>query len=79
VPVYLADDTFDLYWKQEKTNKSSDRGLKGSHLEDLGINRKIILEWILKNFGFDGGLDSCGSDRVQWLTVVDPVTKLSVV
>jgi hypothetical protein len=47
----------------QNANKSSHRNLKGSHLEDLGINRKIILECILNNFGFDSGLDSSGSNR----------------
>jgi hypothetical protein len=36
--------------------------MKGrDHLEDTGIDGKIILEWILRNRVGRCGLDSCGS------------------
>jgi hypothetical protein len=36
--------------------------LKGiDHSEDLGVEEKLILEWILWKYGGKGGLDACGS------------------
>jgi hypothetical protein len=36
--------------------------LKGrNYLEDLGVDRKIILEWILGKWGGKSGLDASGS------------------
>jgi hypothetical protein len=35
--------------------------MEGDHLEDLGIDRRIILEWILENGIGRCGLDSHGS------------------
>jgi hypothetical protein len=30
-------------------------------MEELGVDRKIILEWILEEIGWEGGLDLSGS------------------
>jgi len=32
-----------------------------SYLEDLGINGRIILKWVLKKWDEDHGLNQCGS------------------
>jgi hypothetical protein len=48
------------------------------HLEDLGLDGKIIWKWILKKW--DGVMDWIGlvQDRDRWWTVVNAVMNLRV-
>jgi hypothetical protein len=54
--------------------------LKGiDHLEDMGVDGKIILEWILRETGREI-LDwiQLAQDRDQWRAVLNTVMKLRV-
>jgi hypothetical protein len=48
------------------------------HLEDRGVNRRIILRWILRKWV--GGMDwiDLAQDRGRWRAVVNAVMKLRV-
>ena len=48
------------------------------HLEDLGVDRRIILKWIFKKL--DGGLDwiDLAQGRDRWWAPVNPVMELRV-
>jgi len=48
------------------------------HLEDLGIDWKIILEWILGTQVGGCGLDAAGSDRDCWQALVNTVMNLQL-
>jgi hypothetical protein len=51
---------------------------EGDHLEDPGVDRRIILKWIFKKW--DGGMDwiDMAQDRDRWLAVVSAVMNLRV-
>ena len=51
---------------------------KADHLEDLGVDGRIILEWILEKW--DGGMDwiDLAQDRDGWRAVVNAVMNLRV-
>jgi hypothetical protein len=48
------------------------------HLEDPGVDGRIILRWIFKNW--DGGMDwiELAQDRGRWLTLVNAAMNLRV-
>ena len=48
------------------------------HLEDSGLNRRIILSWIFKQW--DGGMDwmELVQDRVRWRGLVTAVMNLQI-
>jgi len=48
------------------------------HLEDLGVDGKIILEWILGKQWEGMDWIHLTRDRDQWRTLVNTVTKLRV-
>jgi hypothetical protein len=50
---------------------------EGDHLQDPGVDERIILKWIFKKR--DGGLDwiDLVQDRNRWRALVNVVTKLS--
>jgi hypothetical protein len=54
--------------------------LKGrDHLEDLGIDRRIILEWILRDIGWEGvEWIHLGQDRDQWWALLNMVMDLCI-
>jgi hypothetical protein len=39
--------------------------MEGDHLEDQGVDEKIILKWILEKWDGDHGLDRSGSRKGQ--------------
>jgi hypothetical protein len=43
---------------------------EGDHLEDIGVDGRIILKWILEKW--DGGIDwiDLAQDRIRWLNAV---------
>jgi len=51
---------------------------EGDHLEDPGIDRRIILRWICRNW--DGGMDwiKVAQGRDRWWALVDTVVNLRV-
>jgi hypothetical protein len=51
---------------------------EGEHLEDLGVDRRIILKWILKKC--DGGMDwiELAQDTDRWRALVNVVMNLPV-
>jgi hypothetical protein len=51
---------------------------KGDHLEDLGVDGRIILKWILEKW--HGGMDwiDLAQDRDRWRAVVNAVMNLRV-
>jgi hypothetical protein len=54
--------------------------LKGrrNHLEDLGIDRKTILEWILGKWGWRVWTFHLAQDRDPWWALVNTVMNLWV-
>jgi hypothetical protein len=51
---------------------------EGDHLEDLGVDGRIILKWILKKW--DGGMDwiDMAQDSDSWRAFVSAVMNLRV-
>jgi hypothetical protein len=51
---------------------------EGDHLGDPGVDGRIILKWICKNW--DGGMDwiELAQDRDRWWAVVNAVMNLRV-
>jgi hypothetical protein len=47
-------------------------------LEDIGIDGRIILKWILNRIGGGYGLDSAGCYRDMWWAVVNSVVNLRI-
>jgi hypothetical protein len=47
-----------------------------NHLEDPGVDWRIILKWILEKL--DGGVDSIAEDRNRWQALVNAVISLRV-
>ena len=50
---------------------------KGEHLEKLGVDRRIILKWILNKWEGVGRINLV-QDRDEWLAIVNAVTYLRV-
>jgi hypothetical protein len=52
--------------------------MAGNHLEDRGVDGRIILKWILEEW--DGGKDwmDVAQDRDRWRSLVNAVVKLWV-
>jgi hypothetical protein len=73
-----------MYGAKRSEYKVSVGNLKeGRHLEDPGINGKIILQWIFKRWtgGAGGGKMDCinlAQDRDRWQTLVNVVMNLRV-
>ena len=51
---------------------------KGDHLEDPGVDRRIILKWILEKW--DGGMDwiNLAQDRNRWRALLNAVMNIRV-
>jgi hypothetical protein len=52
--------------------------MEKGHLEDLGVDGKVILKWIFKNW--DGGIDGIelALDRDRWRALVNAAMNLWV-
>jgi hypothetical protein len=65
--------------EDQKCMQNFSRYLKGSdHLGDLGINGKIILNWISKIKCDDVDWIHVAQDRVQWQAFVNTVMNIQV-
>jgi hypothetical protein len=65
--------------RQELYTKFWLENLKGiDHLEDVGIDGRIILEWSLGNQGVSCELDSCGSGEDEWQALMNMIMNLCV-
>jgi hypothetical protein len=67
-------------WKEERCMQGFGREIwgEGGHLEDPGMNGRIILKWILEKWY--GGVDriDMAQDRDRWSAVVNAVTHIQV-
>jgi hypothetical protein len=54
-------------------------GLKEiGHLEELGVDERVILKWILKTHDGRCGFDYLVHDIEKWRAVLNTITKLQV-
>jgi hypothetical protein len=60
------------------TKFSSENLMGRDHLEELGIDGKIILEWILGKCGGNVDWIHLAQNRDQWQAVVDTIMNLQV-
>ena len=51
---------------------------KGDHLEDPGVDRRIILKLIFEKWDGGYGWDQSAQDRNRWLALVNAVMNLQV-